>query len=93
MLTPGSKYDHLVRGVAKLKPGEAFFAQQGGMFTCQPESFRTVLYEVARTAGREWRVTSVVEGDTVVWAFFKRSDYLRPNLPAYPVVKKLRGRS
>ena len=90
MLTPGSKYDHLVRGIAKLKPGEAFFAQKGGMFTCQPETFRTVLYQVAKTAGKEWRVTSVVIGEHVVWAFYKCNDYMKPNLPAYPVVKKLR---
>lgn len=91
MLTPGSKYDHLVRGVSKLKPGEAFFAQKGGTFTCQPESFRGMLYQVASAAGKDWRVTSVVLGDNVVWAFYKRGDYMRPNLPAYPVVKKLRG--
>lgn len=89
MLKPGSKYDHLVRGVTKLKPGEAFFAQQGGTFTCTPESFRNVLYQVASTAGKGWRVTSVVKGTTVVWAFYKNSDYMRPNLPAYPIVKKL----
>jgi hypothetical protein len=91
MLKPGSKYDHLVKGICKLKPGEAFFAQKGGMFTCAPESFRNVLYQVASTAGKEWRVSSVVRGDAVVWAFYKKSDYLRPNLPAYPVVKKLKG--
>lgn len=91
MLTPGSKYDHLVRGVTRLKPGEAFFAQQGGMFTCSPESFRNVIYQVASTAGREWRVSTVIRGNTVVWAFYKTNDYMRPNLPAYPVVKKLRG--
>lgn len=91
MISPGSKYDHLVRGITKLKPGEAFFAQKGGMFDCRPESFRAVLYKVVSTAGKGWRVSSVVRGDTVVWAFYKDNDYMRPNLPAYPVVKKLRG--
>jgi hypothetical protein len=91
MLTPGSKYDHLVRGITKLKPGEAFFAQQGGTFTCHPKSFQNVLYQVARAAGKDWRVTVLVKGESVVWAFYKRSDYMRPNLPAYPIVKKMRG--
>lgn len=90
MLKPGSKYDHLVRGVTKLKPGEAFFAQRGGTFDCQPRSFQSVLYQVARTAGRDWRVTVLVKGESVVWAFYKSNDYMRPNLPAYPVVKAMR---
>lgn len=91
MLKPGSKYDHLVRGITKLKPGEAFFAQRGGAFTCQTNTFQNVLYQVARAAGKDWRVCTYRGDDWVVWAFYKASDYMKPNLPAYPVVIKMRG--
>jgi hypothetical protein len=91
MLTPGSKYHYLVNGMVKLKPGEAFQAEQYVDFTCTPESFRNVLYQAASTAGHGWHVSAVVIGKIVLWACWKQSDYLRPNLPAYPLVKKLRG--
>lgn len=90
MLTPGSKYYYLTK-MTKLKPGEAFHAEQGHDFTCQPESFRNLLYQAASTRGGGWHVSAVVVGKTVLWAPYKASDYLRPNLPAYPLVKKLRG--
>lgn len=91
MLTAGSKYWWLVKGVAKLPPGEAFIAEHNAAFTCTPETFRNTLYQVAKTAGKQWHVSACVVGSTVVWAFYKGSDYMRPNLPAYPIVKKLRA--
>ena len=91
MLTPGSKYHYLVQGVRKLEPGEAMLATQGADFTCAPESFRGVVYQAAETKGGGWRGTVCVIGATVVFAFYRDSDYMRPNLPAYPIVKKLRG--
>lgn len=91
MLTEGSKYAYLVKGVRKLGPGEAMLATQYDDFTCTPETFRSVLYQAATTKGGEWRATSVIIGTSVVFAFYKIGDYMRPNLPAYPLVKKLRG--
>jgi hypothetical protein len=90
-ITPGSKYDYLVRGIRKLPPGEAYVAERNDSFTCQPESFRNILYQAASTAGKGWHVSATIIGDCVVWAFWKHGDLMRPNLLAYPIVKKLRG--
>lgn len=90
-MKPGSKYHHLIHSVRKLKPGEAYLAQKGQDFDCQPESFRGVVYDLATTKGGGWVGTCTVFGAVVVYAFYKRDDYMRPNLPAYPIVKKLRG--
>ncbi len=90
-LKRGSKYYYLVNGVRKLKPGEAMLATQYEEFTCTPESFRNVVYAAAVTRGGGWRGTACVVDKAVVFAFYKDSDYMRPNLPAYPIVKKLRG--
>jgi hypothetical protein len=90
MLKPGSKYYHLVSAVRKLKPGEAMIASKGHDFSCEPSSFRSIVYRAATTKGSGWRGTVVVIGEEVVFAFYKEDDYMRPNLPAYPLVKKLR---
>ena len=90
-MKPQSKYYHLIHSVRKLKPGEAFLAQHGQDFTCQPESFRGVVYDLAATKGGGWVGTCTVVNGFVVYAFYKRGDYMRPNLPAYPLVLKLRG--
>jgi hypothetical protein len=87
----GPKYRALMQGVQKLKPGEAFVAHQGVDFDIQPESFRTVLYHVTKEKGGGWVVTTKVIGRRVVYAYYRRTDYMRPNLPAYPVVKKILG--
>lgn len=91
MLKPNSKYQYLVRGMNRLEPGKAFHAQQGHDFTCKPESFRNMLYQAASTRGGGWHVSAVVVGQTVVWACYQSRDYMRPNLPAYPIVKALKG--
>lgn len=90
-MKPGSKYHHLIHNVRKLPNGSAFAASKGVDFTCSPDSFRGVVYDLASTKGGEWVGTCTVIGGTVVYAFYKRSDYMRPNLPAYPIVKKLKG--
>lgn len=90
-MQPGSKYYHLIHNVRKLKPGEAYLATKGSEFTCNPESFRGVVYDLASTYGGGWVGTATVVGGSVVYAFYRREDYMRPNLPAYPIVKKLRG--
>lgn len=90
-MKPGSKYHYLIHNVRKLAAGEAFIAHKGQDFECQPESFRAVVYSLAATKGGGWLATSTVLRDCVVYAFYKRGDYMRPNLPAYPIVKKMRG--
>lgn len=90
MLKQGSKYQYLVNGVRKLEPGEAMISTKDHDFTCTPETFRGVVYQAAATKGLAWRATSVIVGTTVVYAFYQSNDYLRPNLSAYPIVKKLR---
>lgn len=87
----GSKYDPLRVNVTKLKPGEAFVATQGEDFICKPESFRQVVYSLASHKGNGWKGTASVVGHSVVYCFFREFDFMRPNLPAYPIVLKLRG--
>lgn len=91
MIGASSKYAHLVHSVRKLKAGEAYIATQGAEFTCQPESFATVVYALAAAKGGGWKGTATVIGRTVVYTFYRDQDYMRPNLPAYPLVLKLRG--
>lgn len=85
------KYAHLVHAVRKLNPGEAYVATKGADFECLPESFRGVVYQLAAEKGSGWRGTASVVGNSVVYTFYKNSDYMRPNLPAYPLVVKLKG--
>lgn len=86
-----SKYYSLIHAVRKLAPGEAYVAEEMVDFTCQPESFRAVVYDLAKTKGKGWRGTSTVVGRFVIYAFYKETDYMRPNLPAYPIVLKYKG--
>jgi len=88
-----SKYDPLLPGVRELKPGEAYVAQKGVDFDCEPESFRQIVYLMAKKKGARWRGTSVVVGRRVIYTYFKRDGYSRPNLDAYPIVKKFKGES
>lgn len=85
------KYSHLLVNVAKLEPGAAYIASKGDDFNCEPESFRGVVYQLAQKKGYGWHGTSCVIGRSVVYAFYKGTDYMKPNLSAYPIVKKLRG--
>jgi hypothetical protein len=85
------KYAHLVHAVRKLKPGEAYIAAKGSEFDCQPESFRGVVYQLAAIKGGGWKGTASVVGSSVIYCFYKDSDFMRPNLPAYPLVLKMKG--
>jgi hypothetical protein len=85
------KYAHLVHAVRKLKAGEAYIAEKGHDFTCQPESFRHVVYQLAKIKGGGWKGTASVVNGSVIYTFYKDTDYMRPNLPAYPLVVKMRG--
>lgn len=94
MIGPHSKYRHLLGQVRKLKPGEVYVATKGVDFDCEPVSFQGVVYSLATTKGGDWRATTISVGDypaKVAYAFYKASDYMRPNLPACPIVKKFRG--
>jgi hypothetical protein len=91
MLAGNSMYAHLLRNVVKLKAGEAFVATWQQDFTCAPESFRGVVYQLASAKGRGWKGTSVIIGRYVVYSFYKGTDYMRPNLAAYPIVLKMKG--
>lgn len=84
------KYSHLLINVAKLEPGVAYLAVKGQDFDCEPESFRGVVYQLAAEKGMGWKGTTVItDAKTVVYAFYRSSDYMRPNLPAYPIVQKM----
>ena len=86
-----SKYDPLRVNVHKLKVGEAYVATYPEDFTCVPESFRNVVYSLASDAGHGWKGTCAVVGMNVVYCFYRQTDLMRPHLPAYPLVKKMRG--
>lgn len=90
-MKPGSKYHHLIHSVKRLELGQVYAATKGIEFLCEPDSFRGVVYELATTKGGGWRGTCTVIGRTVYYAFYKDTDYMRPNLPACPVVRKARG--
>jgi len=92
----GSKYDYLLSNVRKLKGGEVFGAEQGSEFDCEPVSFQGVIYNLARKKGDGWKATTILVGlypTMVFYAFYKESDYWKPNLPAAPIVKKWKGES
>jgi hypothetical protein len=83
-----SKYGWLLGHVQVLEPGTAYFARKGVEFTCLPESFRGYVYAAAAEQG--WKASAMVFGYGVAYAFYRPTDLMRPNLPAYPIVKKLR---
>lgn len=84
-----SKYGWLLGHVRKLPAGEAYLAQKGAEFECLPESFAGYVYAAA--AERGLKASCAVFGAAVVYAFYRPNDLMRPNLPAYPIVKKMRG--
>jgi len=89
--TIGSKYDSLLVNVRKLKGGEVFGALRGEDFHCEPVSFQGVIYQLAQKKGGGWKATTIVVRDLVFYAFYRESDYWKPNLPAAPIVKKWKG--
>jgi hypothetical protein len=87
-----SKYGWLLANVGALEPGKAHQAQKGSHFTCEARSFAGYVYAAA--AERGYKATVAVferlPHPVVVFAFYRPTDLMRPNLAAYPVVKKLR---
>lgn len=89
-----SKYAWLAGWVRKLNQGEAYVATKRhtdaeGSFTCEVSSFVGVVYKVAAEKG--WKATVVTGDRQVAFAFFKPNDFMRPNMPALPVVRKMKG--
>lgn len=90
----GSKYDHLLVNVRKLNAGEVFCAVRGEDFDCEPVSFQAVIYGLAAKKGGGWKATTILVGlypARVFYAFYRQSDYWKPNLPAAPIIKKWKG--
>lgn len=83
-----SQYGWLLGHVRTLDPGKAHLARKGVEFTCLPESFRGYVYAAASERG--YKSSAVVLGDCVVFAFYRPTDLMRPNLVAYPIVRKMR---
>lgn len=89
-----SKYAWLAAWVRKLNQGEAYVATRShtdaeGQFTCEPHSFVGVVYKVAAEKG--WKATVTTTDKQVAFAFFRASDFVKPNMPALPVVRKMKG--
>lgn len=90
-ITQGSKYAHLLHGVRRLQRGQVYVAVQGHDFSCLPESFRTIIHLVAHSKGPRWRATTSIVGTQVFFAYYDSRDYMKPNMPAMPLVLKARG--
>ncbi len=78
--------------VHRLDPGKAFRAQQGAEFMCLPQTFAGYVYQAASAQGHKATVAvfAQLQHPVVVYAFYRPSDLMRPNLPAYPIVRRLR---
>jgi hypothetical protein len=83
-----SRYQYLLGFVRELEPGKAHICFKGKDFTCTPQSFSGVVRVAAQQ--RDMTVTVVTFHDRVVFAFYRRDSYMRPNLAAYPIVRKMR---
>lgn len=91
-LTNG-KYAWLLGHVElRLEPGKALRAQRGSEFMCLPETFAGYVYQAARQRGHRATVAifAGLQHPVVVYAFYRPTDLMRPNLAAYPIVKRLR---
>jgi hypothetical protein len=74
-----------------LEPGVAYEAIQQKHFTCTPAGFGSQMYTLARSI--DLAATVSVFDDRVIFTFYDPTLPLRPNMPAYPVVKRLRKAS
>lgn len=82
------RYKWVEGHVKDLEPGHAYLARRGTEYVCESRSFAGVVYATAREKG--WKATVVTGERWVVFAFYRPDSYMRPNLPAYPIVKKMR---
>jgi len=90
VITDGSQYAYLLGWVKKLKAGEAHQANLGHHFTCKVESFGNAVYAAAATKGWKATLANFPDDGCVVFAFYRPDDLMKPNLAAYPIVKKMR---
>jgi hypothetical protein len=85
-----SRYKWLGKWAAReLKPGVAFQAFRGKDYECLSISFAGQVYAAAYALGL--KATCSVFEDCVVFAFYHPDAFMRPNMPAYPVVRKMRS--
>lgn len=87
-----SKYGWLLGHVGPLEPGVAYRAQRGNEFQCQAKSFTSYVYAAAAEKGYKATVAVFdhIKQPVVVFAFYRSTDLMRPNLAAYPIVKRMR---
>ena len=83
-----SKYGWLLGHVQTLDPGKAHLSRKGVHSDCLPDSFRGYVYAAA--AERGYKASAVVIGGDVIYAFYRPTDLMRPNLVAYPIVKRMK---
>jgi hypothetical protein len=83
-----SKYGWLLGHVGVLEPGRAHIAVKGADFECLPVSFAGYVYAAANERG--YKASCAMFSGAVVYAFYRPNDLMRPNLAAYPIVKKMR---
>ena len=85
-----SRYKWLGRQATReLKPGVAYQAFRGRDYECMSHSFASVIYAAAAAHGL--KATCAVFESVVIFAFYHPDAFLRPNMAAYPVVRKIRG--
>lgn len=93
MNVSNSKYAWLLAHVVhRLEPGKALRAQKGSEFMCEARSFAGYVYAAAAAKGYKATVCvfDSLEHPVVVYAFYRPNDLMRPNLAAYPIVKRMR---
>lgn len=75
---------------ARLKDGQAWKVTRFVDYTCESASFGSQVYLEASRRGM--KATVVVFPEFVLFVFFAGDSYWKPNLRAYPEVRKLRSR-
>jgi len=86
-----SQYSWLLKWGFQLKAGVAHQATRHVNYTCQPRSFANVVYQAGRARGLKATCAVFEEIGVVVFCFYRPDALTRPNLPAYPIVRKMRG--
>ena len=85
-----SRYAFLLGWARELEPGKAHLARLGKEFDCMATSFTGAVYAAAATRGLKATVAVFPDQGAVVFAFYRADSFTRPNLAAYPIVKKMR---
>lgn len=81
------KYASIVKLIGKpLKNGHAIEALRFRDFTCEPHSFMTQLYQLAKDHGMA--VSCASTSTRVIYRFYDKRSPWRPNMQAFAVVIK-----